>query len=169
MEDNAGICQLTEVLKITHTLPSFLFFSHGFIQIRFGLFFFFFFCYLSKFNAINFSLSEDIFSLQTHFFIDEKHAQWNLDTKAKVFHEIISCFMKCPWNFISWNALKENFHSVSLPLMPDIKLLEENDSSILRCKSCFFYLSDPLASLDCTHKTTGNSIATGLKIIERDL
>ena len=24
--------------------------------------------------------------------------------------------MKCPWNCISWNALKEKFHSVSLPL-----------------------------------------------------
>ena len=28
--------------------------------------------------------------------------QWNLDIS----------FMKCPWNFISWNALKEKFHSV---------------------------------------------------------
>ena len=34
---------------------------------------------------------------------------WILDTKVKVFHESISCFLKCPWNCISWNALKENF------------------------------------------------------------
>ena len=48
-------------------------------------------------------------SVNTIFIIDEKHTQWNLDTKAKVFHEGISCFLKCPWNCISWNALKENF------------------------------------------------------------
>ena len=30
-----------------------------------------------------------IFSLQTQFFIDEKHTQWMLDTKVKVFHESI--------------------------------------------------------------------------------
>ena len=39
-----------------------------------------------------------------------------LDTKVKVFHESNSCFMKWPWNCISWNALKEKFHSVSFPL-----------------------------------------------------
>ena len=39
-----------------------------------------------------------------------------LDTKVKVFHESISRFMKWPWNCISWNALKEKFHSVSFPL-----------------------------------------------------
>ena len=31
-----------------------------------------------------------------NFFIDEKHTQLNLDTKVKVFHESILCFMKCP-------------------------------------------------------------------------
>ena len=44
-----------------------------------------------------------------------------LDTKVKVFHESISCFMKWPWNCISWNALKEKFHSVSFPLQKEIK------------------------------------------------
>ena len=79
-----------------------------------------------------------------------------------MFHEmpLKLYFMKCSERKLS---------QCILPLMPDIKLLEENDSWILRCKSCFFYLSDPLVSLDCTHKTAGNSIATGLKIIERDL
>ena len=42
--------------------------------------------------------------------------QWILGTKIKVFHEIISCSMKSPWNCISWNALEERFHSVSFPL-----------------------------------------------------
>ena len=123
-----------------------LFFGHVFIQIHFNFldFFFFFFFELVfyfilfyfilfyfilfyyfitnikilfiQIYAIKFSLSEDIFSLLTHFFIDEKHTQWNLDTKAKVFHEIISYFMKCFWNCISLDVLKENFHSVSLPL-----------------------------------------------------
>ena len=67
----------------------------------------------------------DIFSIKFYtisflwkhnFFIDEKHTQWMLDTKVKVFHESILCFMKWPWNCISWNALKEKFHSVSFPL-----------------------------------------------------
>ena len=40
---------------------------------------------------------------------------WMLDTKVKAFHECISCFMKWPWNCISWNASKEKFHSVSFP------------------------------------------------------
>ena len=39
-----------------------------------------------------------------------------LDTKVEVFHESILCFMKWPWNCISWNALKEKFHSLSFPL-----------------------------------------------------
>ena len=67
----------------------------------------------------------DIFSIKFYtisflckhnFFIDEKRTQWMLGTKLKVFHESISCFMKSPWNCISWNALKERFHSVSFPL-----------------------------------------------------
>ena len=50
-----------------------------------------------------------LFSIITIFFIDEKGTQWNLDTKVKVFHESISCFMKCPWKWkILWNTQKEN-------------------------------------------------------------
>ena len=41
---------------------------------------------------------------------------WSINTKVEGFHESILCFMKCPWNCISWNALKEKFHSASLPL-----------------------------------------------------
>ena len=67
----------------------------------------------------------DIFSIKFYtisflckynFFIDEKHTQWMLDTKVKVFHESILCFTKWPWNCISWNLLKEKFQSVSFPL-----------------------------------------------------
>ena len=43
------------------------------------------------------------------FFNDEKRKQWNLNTKVKVFHESISCFMKWPWNCTSWNAMKNDF------------------------------------------------------------
>ena len=39
-----------------------------------------------------------------------------LDSKVKVFHESILCFMNWPWNCISWNPLKGKFHSVSFPL-----------------------------------------------------
>ena len=34
------------------------------------------------------------FSVNTIFFIDEKHTEYNLDAKIKVFHESISCFKK---------------------------------------------------------------------------
>ena len=94
----------------------FFFFWIGFLFYFILLFYNKYYNIIYQINAIKFSLSEDIFSLLTHFFIDEKHTQWNLDTKAKVFHEIISYFMKCFWNCISLDVLKENFHSVSLPL-----------------------------------------------------
>ena len=42
--------------------------------------------------------------------------QWNLDSKVKVCHESISCFIKCPWNCISWNASNEKIHNLPLPL-----------------------------------------------------
>ena len=75
---NAGIRQLTDVLKKClhmHFCRS-CFFSHGFIQMCFGHFEFFLFLFyekqiLSKFNTIKVSLTEDIFSLGTQFFIDE--------------------------------------------------------------------------------------------------
>ena len=108
---------------LTHALLSFLFFSRGFIQIRFDLCDFCFVFVLWVANIIHQNLMLLIFPCQKisflckhNFFNDEKQTQWNLDAKAKVFHDSISCFMKYPWNYISWNALKENFHSVSLPL-----------------------------------------------------
>ena len=38
------------------------------------------------------------FFCKHNFFIDEKHTQWMLDTKVKVFYDNILCFMKWPWN-----------------------------------------------------------------------
>ena len=86
---------MPELDILAYVLLSLLVFEHGFIQICFGMFEFF----------------TNIFSI-----IDEKHTQWMLDTKVKVFQESISCFMKWPWNCVSWNALTEKFHSVSFPL-----------------------------------------------------
>ena len=87
---------------------SFLFFNHDFIRISFSLFEFFCFCFMSNKSCLMLLNSRRYpFSLNTIFFINEKHTQWNLDTKVKVFHESISCFMKCVWSCIPWNALKE--------------------------------------------------------------
>ena len=44
------------------------------------------------------------------------------DNKVKVVHQSICCFMKCPWNCISWNALKEMFHSVYFPAENQISI-----------------------------------------------
>ena len=60
----------------------------------------------------NFCCQETSFFYKHNFFVDKKHMQWNLDTKVKVFHESILCFIKCIWNCISENprnTLKENF------------------------------------------------------------
>ena len=87
---------------------SFLFFNHGFIPISFSLFEFFCFCFMSNKSRLMLLNSRRYpFSLNTIFFINEKHTQWNLDTKVKVFHESILCFMKCVWSCIPWNVLKE--------------------------------------------------------------
>ena len=117
--------RLTEVLKIC-SLCIFVvpFFHPWFHPDTFWSFWFFLFgfyfmskkYYLSKLMLLIFHCQK-IYSLCKHDFFNEEHTQWDLDTKVKVFHKSISCFMKCPWNFISWNALKEQFHSVFLPLM----------------------------------------------------
>ena len=86
----------------------FLFFNHRFIRISFSLFEFFCFCFMSNKSCLMLLNSRRYpFSLNTIFFINEKHTQWNLETKVKVFHESISCFIKCVWSCIPWNALKE--------------------------------------------------------------
>ena len=46
--------------------------------------------------------------------MDKKSMQWMLGIKIKVFHEIISCSMKSPWNCIPWNALKKNSQCISV-------------------------------------------------------
>ena len=72
-----------------------------------------FWIFYTTYFLLNFT--KYLFFVNTIFFIDEKHTQWMLDTKIKLFHESISCFPKWPWNCISWNALKEKLHSVSFP------------------------------------------------------
>ena len=42
--------------------------------------------------------------------------KWNLDTQVKVFHESISCFMTCSWNWYIMKCSERKFYSVSLPL-----------------------------------------------------
>ena len=103
---------------LSHALLLLLVFEHGFIQIHFGIFEFFRFCFMSNKIFVNTIIKfyTTSFLCKHKFFIDVKRTQWMLGTKAKVFHESISCFMKSPWNCISWNALKERFHSVSFPL-----------------------------------------------------
>ena len=107
-----------------------LVFEHGFIQIRFGVLEFFCFCFMSnKYFLI-------LLNFTRYLFIDEKHTEWMLDTKVKVFHESISCFMKWPWNCISWNALKEKFQCI-LPLRKSIFLCEDKDQLSLCQKACW--------------------------------
>ena len=108
-QDNAGIRQLAEVLKICWHMYFCCCWFLKMVSFSYVLVFLSFLHDNNKFYMISF--------LGKHnFFIGEKHTQWMLDTKIKVFHESISCFMKWPWSCISWNALKEKFHSVSFPL-----------------------------------------------------
>ena len=88
------------------------------ISFRYVLVFLNFLCFCFMINKYYLMLlnSRRYLTLETLFFTDEKQTQWNLDTKVKVCHESISYFMKCSWNCISWNAFKEKFRSVSLPL-----------------------------------------------------
>ena len=91
---------------LVHALLSLLVFEHGFIQIRFGIFEFFCFCFISnKYFLILLHFTS--FLCKHNFFIDEKRTQWMLNTKVKVFHESISCFMKWPWkkNFAVYPSL----------------------------------------------------------------
>ena len=106
---------------LAHVLLSLLVFEHGFIQIRFDSFEFFT-RYL--FYEILHDIFSEIFSqyLSQFLLLMRNITRWMLDTEVKVFHESISYFMKWPWNCISWNALKEKFHSVSFPLQQKCKI-----------------------------------------------
>ena len=50
----------------------------------------------------------------------------------------------------------------------EIELLGENDTWLLRCKACYFYFSNPIVSSTISHKPTGNTLATGLKMISKE-
>ena len=98
---------------LAHALLPLPVFEHGFIQICFVIFEFFCFCFMSNKNfLILLNFTRCLFSVNTIFFIDEKHTQWMLDTKVKVFHESILCFMKWPWNCILWNDHETVFHEM---------------------------------------------------------
>ena len=122
-DNNAAICQLTEVLKIRYHVRFCRSCFSTMVSFGYVLVFWFFFVFVLRVTNIiyqnlmllNFHCQKRSFSVNTIFVIDEKHTQWNLDTKAKVFDESISCFMKCPCSCISWKALKEKFQSVSFP------------------------------------------------------
>ena len=119
---------------LSHALLSSLFFSHGFIQIRFGLFDFYCFCfmsnkyYLSKFNA-KFSLSEVIFLCKLSFCywwqkcaIKFRYCSKSTSWKYFMLHEmpLKLYFMKCSERKISvYPSLKfKNYFLKSIFTLP---------------------------------------------------
>ena len=58
---------------------------------------------------LDFRCQKISFLCKHNFCIDEKNAQWMLDTKVKVFHESISCFMKHPETVFHEMLWKKNF------------------------------------------------------------
>ena len=48
--------------------------------------------------------------------------------------------------------------------IPELELIGENDCWVLRCKHCFFYLSNPIAASTLKRKPSGNSLAFGLNM-----
>ena len=89
-QDNAGISfNGSSKNMLVHALLSLLVSKHGFIQILFGIFKFFCFCFIStRYFLILLNFTIYLFSVNTiiywlfihHFFIDEKRTQWNLNT-----------------------------------------------------------------------------------------
>ena len=115
-------------------------FQSWFHSERLGLFNFFVFVlsnkyYLSKSIYQDFRCQKISFLCKHNFCIDEKNAQWHWDTKIKMFHESISWSMKCPWNCISWNALKEKFHSASFPLEKGVLKISSKFTGEHPCRS----------------------------------
>ena len=73
----------------------------------------------NKYYLILLNFTRYLFSVNIIFLLMRNVRNETLNTKntkVKVFHESISCFMKWLSNYISWNSLKEKLHSVSLPL-----------------------------------------------------
>ena len=74
-EDIAGICHLTNSGKmLTHALLSFLFFIHGFIQIRFDLFKFFLFLFYEQ--EVLISLDRKVERKVSHVYFIFKNIQF---------------------------------------------------------------------------------------------
>ena len=58
-----------------------------------------------------------------------------------------------------------------LKVEKDYELVSEGDVHVIRCKLCFMYLGDPVASSSLKRKPTalpGNSLATGLSVSDED-
>ena len=58
-----------------------------------------------------------------------------------------------------------------LKVEKDYELVSEGDVHVIRCKLCFMYLGDPVASSSLKRKPTalpGNSLATGLSVSDKD-
>ena len=185
---------------LTHAPLLFLFLSHGFHSdtflsfwiffafvlwvIRFGLFEFFFsllwvtnIIYLNL-MLLNFHCQKIPFLCKHNFVIDEKYTQWNLNTKVKAFHESISFSMKCLWNCISWNALKEKFHSVSLSilnmLIPFLLIAMrscDHDATVKKIpwksKKFWYNWKDDLILINFSRKTRINFDATGIYTVSK--
>ena len=86
---------------------SFLFFSHGFIEIRFALFVFVLSnkYYLSKLlMLLDFRCQKISFPCKHNFCIDEKHTQYDIETlKQKYFMKVLHG---------SWNTTETVFHEM---------------------------------------------------------
>ena len=99
---------------LTHALLSFLFFHHGFILILFTLVYFFGFCFMgnkyysSKLIPLTFCRQKISFLCKHIYFFNEKHTQWNLDTKVKAIHKSVSMFHEMPLKsyFMKFSARK---------------------------------------------------------------
>ena len=79
---------------LAHPLLLLLVFEHGFIQIRFGIFEFFCFCFMRMFfNTTKFYTMS--FFCKHNFFIDEKHTQWMFRSS----HQRRSLRTFCCWKF----------------------------------------------------------------------
>ena len=97
---------------LPHALLSLLVFKHSFIQIYFGIFDFFCFCFMSNkyylillnFTSYLFSVKKKIYWLETYI-MKLKCLGKSVSLKYFMFH-------KCPWTCISRNALKEKFHEM---------------------------------------------------------
>ena len=122
------------MLRCTFAAPGFWTWFHS---DTFWYFRIFYFCFMSKkYFLILLNFTRYLSSCKHNFCIDEKCTQWNLNTKVKVFHESISCFMKCPERKIS-----QCIHPLRIPLESCFWSLQfmSINSKFLRWKAAQFH------------------------------